>query len=281
MNFYSPTTLNDALTLLAHEPEARCLAGGQTLGAMMNADLVRPAALVSLRRIPSLVGIEMVPTGGLVIGAMTTHNQVAASAVVRRVAPIVALAAQRIAHPAIRNAGTIGGSIAHADPAADFPVALVAADATIEIAGVRGRRTLAARDFFQGYMQTALEAGEIVAAILVPPTPPGALAHYEKLSRVDGDFAIVSVAAVLAFSRDRCTHARLVVGACAGTPIRSEEAEASLVGTTVNEAELEAAAEKLAALCDPIDDFRGSAAYRLKVMPRLLKRAVRTARETH
>ena len=208
---------------------------------------------------------------------MTTHDTIAQSTVFSGATSIVGQAAARIAHPVIRNVGTIGGSIAHADPAADFPTAIVAADAEIELVGAAGRRRLAARDFFLDYLQTALGVGELIYAVHLPPGPRGATSTYEKLARVDGDFAIASAAVVLGLQNGRCSHLRLVAGGCGPTPIRSDAAEARLLGTALGEEDMTEALAMFAAACDPLDDVRASAAYRRAVIQRLFRRAIGTA----
>jgi carbon-monoxide dehydrogenase medium subunit len=278
MRFASPETITDAVRLLSEEG-ARCLSGGQSLVAMMNADLVAPSTLVSLRRIGELARVEAMPHGGLSIGAMAAHSTVARLSPASGGAELVIAAAGSIGHPAIRNQGTIGGSIAHADPAADYPTAIVCADATVVVAGAGGRRRVPAAEFFTGFYETALSPGEMVVAVEVPPGAAGARAHYEKFALIDGDFAAASVAAIVGMSGGRCAFARLAVGACAATPVRDPAAEARLVGTALDDPALDAAAAILVGRCDPIDDFRGSASYRLKLVPRLLKRAVNAAKE--
>lgn len=277
MKLHRPDNLDEALSLLSQYDNARCIAGGQTLVAMMNADLVQPDALVSLDRIGALRGIARKPDGTVEIGAMTTHREIAAFDGFAPGQAVVGSAARQIAHPPIRNRGTIGGSIAHADPAADFPTALTAAQAEIEVAGPRGRRTVVIDDFFVDYLTTAVEPDEIVARIRLPRGPAGARSHYEKFARVDGDFAILSVAVVLGFEGGACSHARLALGAAGPTPVRSDDADRALVGRPIADAGIDAAVEALDARCDPIDDFRGSADYRRRIMPRLVRRAIREA----
>lgn len=277
MKLHTPETIEDAVALLGQYENARCIAGGQTLVAMMNAELVQPDALVSLARIGGLRGIAVLVDGTVEIGAMTTHREVAAYDGFSPAQAIVGLAARRIAHPPIRNSGTIGGSVAHADPAADFPTALVAADAVIEIAGKRARRVLRADEFFIDYLTTAVEPEEIVTSIRVPVGPADARAHYEKFARVDGDFAILSVAVVLAVAGGVCGHARIALGAAGPTPVRSDAADAALVGHVIGDASIDAAVAALSELVDPIDDFRGSADYRRRIMPRLVRRAILAA----
>lgn len=278
MKFAAPTSIVEAVALLAQDG-ARCLAGGQSLVAMMNADLVSPLVLVSLRRIGALATVAGRPDGGLHLGAMATHAAVARLAPRSAGAELVVAAAGSIGHPAIRNQGTVGGSVAHADPAADYPTALTCADAVVMVAGPGGQREIAAMDFFAGYYESALRPGEIVVAVEVPPGPAGARAHYEKFALIDGDFAVASAAAIVGMDKERCRFARVAVGACGPKPVRVPAAEERLIGTALDDEALAAAAALLVEACDPVDDFRGSAGYRLKLVPRLVKRAVLAARE--
>ena len=279
MKLYFPKTLEEAVSLLAKDPEACCLAGGATLVAMMNADLLEPSALISLRDVASLGRISREAEGGIVFGAMTNHASIAALNGYDGGQCVVRDAARVIGHPAIRNMGTIGGSIAHADPAADYPAALVAADASVEVAGVQGKREIAAANFFVDYLETALQPGEMISAVRLPPAPDGAVSSYEKFARVDGDFATVSVAVVLSEDGERCNHARIALGGCGPAPVRSADAEAILVEKGISKNSISAACEALAAAADPMDDFRGSMEYRLLLIPVLVERAVARARK--
>jgi carbon-monoxide dehydrogenase medium subunit len=263
MEYVAPTTLDDAYRALALD-DARCLAGGQSLVAMMNLGVVAPARLVSLRRIAALRGVTSEADGGLRIGAMTTHAELAALEPKAAGPALLAKAARVVAYPAVRAWGTIGGSVAHADPAADYPVALVAAGATLEIGSASGTRRIAARAFFRGVFETALEKGEIVTAIHVPAGPNPGRSAYEKLALVAGDFAIVSVAALVG---DR---AQVAVGGCGPAPLFAS-------GLALDDAALLDAGRSLAASADPPSDHRASAAYRRKVVPELLRRTVRAA----
>ena len=177
---------------------------------------------------------------------------------------IVALAAGRIANPPVRNMGTLGGSISHADPAADYPPALLVAEAEIEIAGPAGRRRLPAGEFFTDWYMTALEPGEMVAFVHLPPMPAGAVAHYEKLVRVEGDMGIAMIAVIL----EADGRARIAVGGCGPTPVRLPEAEAAGEGV----------GEMLAQACDPPGDARASEDYRRRVVPRMVEAALAAAR---
>lgn len=278
MEFHSPTSMQQALELLA-SPDARCLAGGQSLVALMNLELVAPSRLVSLRNLAALRGIEWQRDGGVRIGAMTTHAELAALDAAAAAPRLLALAARVIGYPAIRNQGTLGGSIAHADPAADYPCALVAAAAEIEIASAAGARRLGAAEFFRGLFETALAPGEIVSAALLPPGPPGAGAHYEKFAAVSGDFAIASVAVIIAMQCGSCSAASIAAGGCAAKPVRDPAAEQALIGSALDDAALARASELLLRACDPADDTRASAAYRRRIFPTLLRRAVLGARD--
>jgi len=273
MKYFEPTSIDEAISILAREEDARCIAGGATLVAMMNADLLTPSALVALRRISELEGITK-NDQGLRIGAMTTHATIAKSTLFEAGMSVISRAASQIAHPPIRNMGTIGGSISHADPAADFPTALIAANATVEVAAEGGRRHIPAGDFFVNYYETALTGHEIVTAILVPFGPANAKAEHVKVTRVDGDFATVSVSLVLAVNKGKCNYARIAVGAVAATPLHRDEADAVFTGSELNADDIASAADILVRAADPIDDVRGSADYRRALMPRLLKRAV-------
>jgi len=240
MDYVAPATLEDAYRALEMD-EARCLAGGQSLVAMMNLGLVSPARLVSLRRIEALRGIRAQPDGSLRIGAMTTHAELAELNHASASASLLAQAARVVAYPAVRAWGTIGGAVAHADPAADYPVVLLASEATIEIGSAAGTRRVAARDFFRGLFETALRKGEIVTAVHLPAGQPGARTHYEKLSLVVGDFAILSVASI---------GKRVAVGGYASKPLLLEEIERTQAAS----------------------DNRASAAYRRRVLPELVRR---------
>ena len=277
MRYHEPDSVAEVVARLQAEPDARCLAGGATLVAMMNADLVSPTALLGLRRVVEMHGISQL-SEGLRIGAMTTHREVAAETRLEGPGRVVRRAAGQIAHPAIRNVGTIGGAICHGDPSTDLPAALVAAGAGIVIAGPGGDRVIDAEVFFVDYLETALAPAEIVTAVLVPQQPRGARSDYLKFSRVEGDYATVSVAVVLEFSGPVCVHARIALGACGPRPLRVPPAEARLVDSDLAPARLAEAGELLAAASAPLDDVRGSAGYRRRLITPLLSRAVELVR---
>ena len=271
--FHKPATLREALGLLAADEDARPLGGGVSLVAIMNAQLLVPTALVSLRHIVELDDIRAAPGGAIEIGAMTRHRVVAAESRLDRTLSCVREAARSIASPAVRNMGTIGGSISLADPGADLPPALIAAGASIEIASAKGRRTLPAREFFVGWYTTALKPGELVTAIHLPAPEPGA-GCYEKLARVAGDICTASVA----LSVSAAGSARAAVGGCGPAPVSDAEADALLSRGLGDAAAVRAAGEVLARVAEPMDDVRGSAEYRRMLIPRMLARAAARVR---
>jgi carbon-monoxide dehydrogenase medium subunit len=246
---------------------------------MMNARLATPGALIGLGRIEELKGIWDAPDDGLRIGAMTRHWQTASNPPLQNLGglKVVSEAAGVIANPVVRNMGTIGGSIAFADPAADYPPALVAAGADIEIASRSGRRRVPAEAFFVDWYQTALLPGEIVTNIFLPAVPERSSGRYLKLARVAGDFAIASVALFIALTDDgRIATLRLAVGGCGPKPLRAHEMEKALVGNFPHKLDAQALGQALAEASDPVDDVRASAAYRRTVVPRLVARAIDT-----
>jgi carbon-monoxide dehydrogenase medium subunit len=276
MHFHEPTSLDEAVALLAADG-ARCLAGGATLVPLMTAGTVRPARLVSLRRIAGLDAVTVAADGTVSIGAMATHARVAACDLLVGGNAAVREAASQIAHPAIRTMGTMGGVLAFAEPSADYPCAVLAADATVVARGPHGRRTVAADAFFVGAMATALQPGEVVEALALPPARPGEAGAYLKFSRVDGDFATACVAVRLALTDGAVTAVRVAVGGCAPIPYRVPEAEGALVGSPPDAAAVARLGAAYAEAADPPDDFRGSADFRRMILPGLIGRAVARA----
>ena len=273
MKYIEPASLSEALEILSADDEARCLAGGATLVAMLNADLVEPSTLIGLRRIDELAGVT-VSGDHIRIGAMTTHTQIAADDRLRGNAAVVRDAAGQIAHPAVRNMGTIGGAVCHADPNADFPGALVAANAVLEATGQSGTRQIPADEFFLDYLETSLEEDEILSAVLVPVEPADARGRHLKFSRTHGDYATISVSLVLVVDGDACSYARVAVGSAGPAPIHLDEVDKLLAGSALTPEVIRRAGQKLMEAADPVDDVRGSAEYRRMIIPGLLQRAV-------
>jgi len=254
------------------------ISGGATLVAMINAGLVAPEDLVALKSIPALRGFARREDGTAVIGAARTHFETAERSEFDPGQSVVALAAAQIANPVVRNMGTMGGSIAFSDPAADYPPALVAAGARIEITGPDGVRMVPAAAFFTDWYATALDEGELVSAVHLPPAPPGVGAAYRKLAKIHGDLAICSVAVVCAGTADKVAHLSVAVGGCGPAPLFTPGAQAELVGHPL-EAGLDALIAALVEMADPPDDGRASAGYRLRVIPRMVRAAIAEAME--
>ena len=277
MQLFHPTTIDEAVARLAADAGARCLAGGQSLVAMLNLGLLDPPALVSLRRVEGLDRLIRHDDGRVTMGATVTQATLAAAGLPGALA-VLSDAAQQVAHPAVRNFGTVGGALCHADPAADLPPAFVAADARLTAVGPGGARRLHAGEFFVDYLTTALAEGEILTQIDLPAPPPGSVGAYTKYARVDGDYATVSVAVTLTLRQGICRSARIVLGSCAARPLRLDAADAVLVGTKLDSDAVAKAGALLREAAEPIDDVRGSADYRRRIVPGLVARAVEYAR---
>jgi carbon-monoxide dehydrogenase medium subunit len=279
MQVVAPTTIAETLAHLAGDDGARCIAGGGTLVAMMNASLADDiATLVSLKGVAELRGIRRLADGTLRIGAMSRHAETARSTLPQGGQRVIAEAASVTANRVVRNMGTIGGSVAFADPAADYLPALLVADAQVEIASQDGTRLVPIGAYCLDWYTTVLEPHELITAILVPPAPAGTVGHYLKFTRTGGDYAIVGIAIILALRDGHVSEIRCAVGACGPAPIRVAEAEALLLGSTLEPEEIAAAGALLARACDPVDDVRGSAEYRRLLVPRLLASALAEAR---
>ena len=278
--YFDPRGVDEALELLGrHGDGAKLLAGGQSLVPLMNMRLARPTHLIDLNRIASLAYITEA-AGGVRIGAMTRQATAEASDLIRGRYPLLADALALLGHPVIRNRGTVGGSLAHADPAAELPAVVLALDARLVLAGPRGRRTVPARDFFVGYLQTVAASDEILAEIALPAPPARTGSSFLEVARRHGDFALVAVAAVLTLDADgRCASARLAFGGVAPTPARVERAEAVLVGQRPAPELFAAAAREVGAALRPESDLHASADYRREVGLALTRRALGLAPE--
>ena len=257
--YHRPESLNEALALLGAHPDAKPLAGGQSLIPAMNFRLAAPGRLIDLNALDELAGIDETAEGGLRIGAMTRHCAVELSAAVAARAPLLAAAMPFIAHRQIRNRGTIGGSLAHADPAAELPAVMVALAARLVLASTRGERVVPAAEFFTGLFATALEEGELIRAIEIPAPPPRSGSAFLELARRHGDYALVGVTAVVTLdSERRVADARIVLFSVGEGPVRAARAEAALAGTTGDAAARDAAAEAVQGDIDPSSDIHAS-----------------------
>jgi len=275
--FLLPVSVEEAIQLLTVQKERILISGGATLVAMLNANLIKPTSLVSLKNVGEIKGIKKNKNGSISVGAFSRHAETANSELLTGSLSGVKNAASKIANPTVRNMGTIGGSLAFADPAADYAPALVAVDAEVELASSSGNRRIKASDFFVDWYQTALKPEEIIVAVHFPEADPNAVGFHEKFARVEGDYATVSVNIILSMDGEICNYIRLAVGACGPAPVRSSEVEELLAGKPITEDLLLQAGEMLSAACDPIDDVRGSATYRLELVPGLILTAVEKA----
>jgi aerobic carbon-monoxide dehydrogenase medium subunit len=270
-----PRSVDESLALLAEHGEgAKLLAGGQSLVPLLNLRLAEPRVLIDLNRLSELSYVRR-DGGALRIGAMTRHRDLEISAEVAVAEPLLARAAREIGHLAIRNRGTIGGSLAHADPAAEWPLVAVALDAQLTLRSVAGARTIAARDFFVGPLTTALEPTEMLTELAFPAAPPDSGFGFSELSRRPGDFAIVAVACrVVRDETGACRASTLAVGGAHGTPIHVAEVEGILRGSHGEADALRSAAEAVTRRVDPGSDVHGSADYRRRMAGVLARRAL-------
>ena len=267
-DYARPDTLDAALAALAeHGTEAAVLAGGQSLMPMLNLRMARPGLLLDINRIPGLDGISL-EAGILTIGARARHADVLASPLVRQAAPMLTEALHHVAHPAIRNRGTIGGSIALADPAAEMPACMVALGASLVAASARGERRIAAEAFFRGVYATALEPDELLLRVEIPAIAPGWTQGFTEVSRRHGDYAMAGLALALRREGGRVTEARIVLCGIEPAPRRQRAAEAALV-----ESGPEAACNALSAR-EAMEGAEVTAAHRLHLARVLLRRAL-------
>lgn len=271
-------TVEDALSALARlGPDAKILAGGQSLVPMLNFRLLRPTTLVDINRIGSLSFIRD-EAQAIRIGALTRHHRLETSPVVAAHLPVIAEAMRHVAHLAIRNRGTIGGSLSHADPAAELPMMTVLLDAKLIIASTAGKRTVAAGDFFVDALTTDLRDGEILTEIEIPKLAPQAGWGFAEVSRRGGDFALAAAAAILTLRGGTVAEARIAIMGVGKTPRRMSEAEAMLAGKTLSPDLLERAADAVRATVEPETDLHASADYRRHLVGVLTQRTLADAR---
>jgi carbon-monoxide dehydrogenase medium subunit len=272
VDYTRPSTVEEAVGALADE-DAKVLAGGQSLIPMLRLRLAAPTLLVDLDRIDDLRGVRS-DGDTLWIGAMTTHASVLGDPLVNRYAPLLAQATATVADRQVRHRGTLGGSLAHADPAGDLPAVAVALDAMFEIAGPGGSRRVAAVDFFVDYFTSALEPGEVLVGVRVPKLEEGWSTHYEKFNRVAQGWALVGVAAAVRRDNGTIAEARVALTNMGTTPVRASAVEAALTGCPVDAETVRAAAAHAAEGTQPIADLSASAEYRSHLARVLTERAV-------
>jgi CO/xanthine dehydrogenase FAD-binding subunit len=262
--------------LAAADGEAKILAGGQSLVPMLNFRLLRPSILVDINRIPDLAFIEE-RADEIAIGALTRHYRLETSPVVAQHLPVLAEAMRHVAHLAIRNRGTIGGSLSHADPAAELPMLALLLDATLHVVSPAGPRTIPARDFFLGPLTVDLGADEMVVRIVIPKLPPATGWGFAEVARRSGDFALAGIAATLTLRAGAIAQARIAMTGIDETAKRANEAEALLIGRKLTPDLIEAAIVAVRAGVNPPADLHASSDYRRHLVGVLAGRAVTDA----
>jgi carbon-monoxide dehydrogenase medium subunit len=272
-----PTTIDEALQAVASGGEdVKIMAGGQSLIPVMRLRLAAPETVVDLTRVAELRGVRE-EENAIVIGAMTTHSDVLSDPLIGRYAPLIAEATETVADRQVRHRGTFGGALAHADPAGDLPAVALALDAEFVIAGLEGRRTVPAAEFFVDYLTTALEEGELLVEIRVPKLGGTWGMHYEKFNRVAQAWSIVAVAALVRREEGRIAEARVGLTNMGPTPLRARGVEAALVDVDATREAVAAAAEHAAEGTSPSSDLNGQADYREHLARVLTRRAVTVA----
>jgi aerobic carbon-monoxide dehydrogenase medium subunit len=277
VEYEAPTTIAEAVDLLAeHQDEASVLAGGQSLIPLMALRLARPAVLIDINGLSELSSVS-VTNGSVAIGAMTREYVAEDSATVGDTVPLLAAALPLIGHEAIRSRGTIGGSLAHADPAAELPAVALALDAEFVVRSRAGERVVPAADWFQGYLVTARQPDEILTEVRFPGMRPGTGVSFQEIVRRHGDFAIVGLAASLTLADGAISDARLAFAGVADVPVRAADAEDLLVGQRPSAELFEEAARRATDGIDPPADLNGSSEYRKKVAATLVRRGLQAA----
>jgi CO/xanthine dehydrogenase FAD-binding subunit len=278
--YLAPASLEEALALLAqHGDGAKVLAGGQSLVPLLNFRLVRPTYLVDLNEIPGLAYIRQ-DDGHVAIGALTRQRAVETSALVRERVPLLADAMPQIGHVQIRNRGTVGGSLAHADPAAELPAVVAALEGELVVRSARGERVLRPEEFFVAYLTTAVEPSELLVEVRLPVVPPRTGTAFLEVSRRHGDFALVGVAASVTLDAGgACTRCAIALTGVGPTPVVAREAAHRLVGAKPTPEALEDVGRRAAAGLDPDGDLHASSQYRRHVAGVLTRRALARAVE--
>jgi CO/xanthine dehydrogenase FAD-binding subunit len=279
--YYAPTTVDEALVYLArYGYEAKVLAGGQSLIPTMNFRLAQPAVLIDLNNIPELFYIRPGQNGDLRLGAMTRQSQVERDHFVAARVPLLYETMPHVAHVQIRNRGTVGGSLAHADPAAELPAVTMALSGRFRLRSQAGERWVPADQFFVGLFATVLEPDELLVEISLPPLPAGSGWAFTEMTRRHGDYALVGVAAVVTVADNRCQQARLVFLSVGEGPVEAHQATGLLLGQAPSPEAIEAAAETAARTdIEPSSDIHASTAYRRHLAQVLARRALTRAFE--
>jgi len=275
--YQAPATVSQALDLLAeHEDEASVLAGGQSLIPLLALRLAYPAVLIDINGIGELSGVTTA-NGSVAIGAATREYVAEASQTIADAVPLLAAALPLIGHEAIRSRGTVGGSLAHADPAAELPAVARALDAEFVVRGASGERVVPAAEWFEGYLTTSRRPDELLTQVRFPAARPGTGVSFQEVARRHGDFAIVGLATSLTLSDGAISDARLAFAGVSDVPVRAAEAEDLLVGGRPSDELFDEAARRATAGIDPPADLHGSSQYRKKIAAALVRRGLRAA----
>ena len=277
-DYQEPTTLKKAFSLMEkHGDDGRVIAGGTSLIIMMRQRLLMPKVVISLGRIPKLDKITYNSKDGLRIGAGVRHRDIELSPVVKKRYPLLHETFRKVAQPRIRNMGTVGGNLAGGDPLTDPGASLIALDAEVTLASSKGKRTLPLDEFFIDYYQTALEPGELLTEIRVPPPARPGWSHIKFTPRSVEDFATVGVAITLKAKNGSCEDIRIGLNSVASTIVHARKAEEVLRGKAITDAALGEMGEVASSECDPTDDNRGSAEYKREMVKVLVRRAAQEA----
>jgi carbon-monoxide dehydrogenase medium subunit len=275
--YHRATSVDEAISLLASDGESKLLAGGQSLLPVMKLRLAQPGTLIDISEIDELRGARL-EGDALVIGALTRHHDLETDPLIAEHAPLLAEMAHVVGDQQVRNRGTIGGAIAHADPAADYPAGVLALEATLVVQGPNGSREIPIAEFFQGFMTTTLESNEVLTAIKVPVAKPGTGASYEKLANPASGYAIAGIAAVVEKAADGTIGAiRVGITGVGDVAYRATAVEEALAGQQPADDAIKAAAAHAADGVEPLDDVQAPASYRAKVAANLTRRAIKTA----
>lgn len=277
-DYHTPATVQEAISLLGRfKDDAKLLAGGHSLIPMMKLRLAQPKHLIDLRKVPKLSGIRE-EGGALVIGALTTHYQLESSALLKQKCPVLPETAGQIGDPQVRNMGTIGGSLAHADPAADYPAAAIALGIELVAEGPKGKRAIKADDFFKGLLTTALQPDEILVEIRIPSWATGTGMSYMKFPHPASRFAVVGVASVVTVDgKGACSKAGIGITGAGTKALRAKGVEALLTGKTLDAGTIQAAAEKAPDGVDVQADLQGSVEYKTHLLKVYCRRALEAA----
>jgi len=275
--YEAPAAVAEAIDLLAeHQDEASVLAGGQSLIPLLALRLARPVTLIDINRLRELAGVSA-SNGSVAVGAMTREYVAEESPAIAEKVPLLAAALPLIGHEAIRSRGTIGGSLAHADPSAELPAVALALGASLVVRSRSGERVIPAAEWFEGFLATARRADELLVEVRFPAAAPGTGVAFQEVTRRHGDFAIVGLAASLTVSDGVISDARLAFAGVSDVPVRAAEAEDLLVGERPSASLFDEAARRATADLDPPADLHGSSDYRKKVAATLVRRGLQAA----